>query len=268
MYKFSSTGMDGTLEPTLEATKNQVLFGMRPCDAKSIHCLDHVFLTKGFVDEFYQTKRDNTLLVAIGCNKPAEPTCFCQSMDVNPQEAVDADVQMYDLGADYGAVAKSLKGEEFLKKYAALFAEADAQVPALEDFPLSVDVEGITPKLQQMFEHPIWEELSKKCLGCGACTYLCPTCHCFDISARVAGSEGFKFRCWDSCMSKDFNLAAGGHNTRPTKVEKVRNRFMHKLKYHLDRYNLAGCVGCGRCSQKCPVNLDITTVISEIKAVK
>ncbi|HEX3030770.1 MAG TPA: 4Fe-4S dicluster domain-containing protein, partial [Bacillota bacterium] len=80
--------------------------------------------------------------------------------------------------------------------------------------------------------------------------------------------QGQRIRCWDSCMAKDFNLAAGGHNTRPSKVEKVRNRFMHKLSYHLDRYNLVGCVGCGRCTQSCPVNLDVTQVISDVKAVK
>ncbi|HZW83882.1 MAG TPA: 4Fe-4S dicluster domain-containing protein [Candidatus Deferrimicrobium sp.] len=267
MYKFSTDGMSGSLESSLEAPKHQVLFGIRPCDAKSIHCLDHVFLTKGFVDEFYQVKRDRTLLVSLGCNKPAEPTCFCQSMDVNPQEAIEADVQLYDLGSEYGAVSKSTKGEAFLAKYAGLFAEADAQIPAVEKFPLNVDVEGITPKLQKMFEHPIWDELSKKCIGCGACTYLCPTCHCFDISARVAGTEGFKFRCWDSCMFSEYSRMAGGHNPRPSKKERVRNRFLHKLQYFPERYGDLLCTGCGRCMSKCPVNMDITNIIKQVKEV-
>lgn len=268
MYKFASDGMEGSLESAMEQPKQQVLFGIRPCDAKSIHCLDHVFLTKGFVDEFYQSKRDNTLLISIGCNGPAEPTCFCQSMGVNPQDADDVDVNMVDLGDSYGAEAKSPKGEEFLTKYFNLFTDSFAPVPQVAEFPLSLDVNGVSEKLQKMFDHPLWEEVSRKCLGCGACTYLCPTCHCFDVSARVAGNQGFRFRCWDSCMFSEYTRMAGGHNPRPSKKERVRNRFLHKLQYFPERYGDLLCTGCGRCLSKCPVNMDITNIIKQIREVE
>ncbi len=268
MYKFSTDGMAGSLETLLEAPKHQMLFGVRPCDVKSIHELDHVFLTKGFVDEFYQSKRDRTFLVSIGCNGPAEPTCFCQSMGVNPQESDAVDVHLFDLGSEYGAVAKSENGEAFLQKYASFFNEAEVQLPAISEFALKPDVEGITEKLQQMFDHPLWEEVSRKCLGCGACTYLCPTCHCFDISGRVAGNQGFKFRCWDSCMFSEYTRMAGGHNPRPSKKERVRNRFLHKLQYFPERYGDLLCTGCGRCLSKCPVNMDITNIIKQIREVE
>ena len=122
--------------------------------------------------------------------------------------------------------------------------------------------------LDENFELPYWDKVFKKCLGCGICTYVCPTCHCFDIFDYVTGEfTGDRFRCWDSCMFPDFTLMAGGHNPRPSRKERVRNRFMHKLKYHLDRYNLDGCVGCGRCISKCPVNIDITQIIKDLKEV-
>jgi len=268
MYKFTNNSLEGSLESSFEATKPQVLFGIRTCDAKSIHCLDHVFLTKGFVDEFYQTKRDNTLIVSIGCNGPAEPTCFCKSMDVNPQEADNVDVHLYDLGSEYGAVAKSEAGEAFLANYAALFGDADVKIPEVAGFPLNPNLEGVTEKLQKMFDHPLWEEVSRKCLGCGACTYLCPTCHCFDVSARVAGDQGFRFRCWDSCMFSEYTRMAGGHNPRPSKKERVRNRFLHKLQYFPERYGELLCTGCGRCVSKCPVNMDITNIIKQVREVE
>ncbi|HEX3015384.1 MAG TPA: 4Fe-4S dicluster domain-containing protein [Desulfobacteria bacterium] len=265
MYKFKTNGMNASVETALEAPRLQVLFGIRPCDAKSIHCLDHVFLTKGYVDEFYKAKKDATLIVSIGCNGPAQPTCFCKSMGVNPQEAEGVDVHLYDLGTDYGVVAKTEKGEKlFLDKYASFFTETTAQVPALADFPLEVNVDGITEKLEKMFDHPLWEEVAKKCLGCGACTYLCPTCHCFDISARVAGDQGFRFRCWDSCMFSEYTRMSAG-NPRPSKKERVRNRMLHKLQYFKERYGDLLCTGCGRCLSKCPVNMDITKIIKQVR---
>ncbi|MFZ3101709.1 MAG: 4Fe-4S dicluster domain-containing protein [Desulfitobacteriaceae bacterium] len=268
MYKFTTDGMGGSVESIVNKVQAQILFGIRPCDAKSIHCLDHVFLSKGFVDEFYQVKRDNSLIIAMGCNGPAEPTCFCSSMQVNPQEADNADVNLYDLGSEYGAEAKSQAGEALLNEFASLFSESNAPKPVVADFPLSVDVDGVPEKLAKMFESPIWEELARKCLGCGACTYLCPTCHCFDISARVAGTQGFRFRCWDSCMFSEYTRMAGGHNPRPSKKERVRNRFLHKLQYFPERYGDLLCTGCGRCLAKCPVNMDITNVIKQVKEVE
>lgn len=268
MYKFKSNGLDGTLDSSLEVTKPQVLFGIRPCDAKSIHCLDHVFLSMTFVDEFYKTKRDNTLIVTIGCNGPAEPTCFCTSMEVNPQETECSDVHLYDLGSEFGAISKSDAGAAFLTEYASFFNEAEVKIPAVAEFQLNANVAGVTEKLQKMFDHELWEEVSRKCLSCGACTYICPTCHCFDVSARIAGNEGFRFRCWDSCMFSEYTMMAGGHNPRPSKKERVRNRFLHKLQYFPERYGELLCTGCGRCVSKCPVNLDITNIIKQVQEVE
>ena len=133
---------------------------------------------------------------------------------------------------------------------------------------LQVDSTNIKEKLDALGDSPeLWDALSIKCLNCGTCTYLCPTCYCFDISQENKYKEGLRFRCWDSCMFSEYTEMAGGHNPRPNKKDRVRNRFMHKLNYFEDRYGKMLCVGCGRCVEKCPVNLDITVLIDKIGAL-
>ena len=128
--------------------------------------------------------------------------------------------------------------------------------------------QDLSTKLKGMFEHPIWDEVSKPCMGCGTCTYVCPTCYCFDIGSDNHGAEGTKFRCWDSCMFSDYARMAGGHDPRPSKKERVRNRYMHKLSYFNERYGTTLCVGCGRCVSKCPSGMDITDFINKVQEVQ
>ncbi|MDA8235827.1 MAG: 4Fe-4S dicluster domain-containing protein [Clostridia bacterium] len=253
---------------------DRVLFGVRPCDIMAILHIDPVFIGEKFGDFYYEAKRNKTTIIGVSCPSVAH-TCFCSTFGGSPTANKGADIMFYDLGDKFAVEVLTDKGKavaelisKFLTDDAAAPAAVEAKAKELAAQCKPVDVTGVKEFLDGAFEHPYWVELSKKCLNCGVCTYVCPTCHCFDVVDEGYKSEGQRIRCWDSCMAKDFNLAAGGHNTRPSKLEKVRNRFMHKLKYHLDRYNLAGCIGCGRCSQKCPVNLDITQVISDVKAVK
>ncbi|MEI3338955.1 MAG: 4Fe-4S dicluster domain-containing protein [Eubacterium sp.] len=119
-----------------------------------------------------------------------------------------------------------------------------------------------------MFDHPIWDEVTRACIGCATCTYVCPTCYCFDIDSDNHGAEGTKYRCWDSCMFSDYRRMAGGHNPRPTKKERVRNRYMHKLSFFHERYGQLLCVGCGRCVEKCPAHMDITMFIDKAAEVE
>ncbi len=247
-----------------DESREQIVFGIRPCDMRSIVCLDEVFLTKGFVDEFYANARNKLLTVCIGCANAAE-TCFCDSMGVDPQMAPNADIMLQDCGEAYNVVAQTEKGEAEVASWSAFTEDGDAQPTACE-LPLQVSMEGVVDKLENMYDHPIWENLSIKCLNCGTCTYVCPTCHCFDISQDMRRKDGVRFRCWDSCMFSEYTMMAGGHNPRPEKLERVRNRFMHKLNFFERRYGMSLCVGCGRCVEKCPVALDITRLIDEIGA--
>ncbi|MBC9783212.1 4Fe-4S dicluster domain-containing protein [Heliobacterium chlorum] len=263
IYKFSAYGIDGDFEPVDPSVGPQILFGLRSCDMQGILCLDDVFLTRGYVDDFYGSKREATTLITLGCVTPGAD-CFCASMGVNPAEHDASDAQMYDLGDAYGIIARSVKGEALVKDLmaAGLLSDTDKSQGPTADFVLKVDSEGITEKLQQMFDHPLWDELSRKCLNCGTCAYLCPTCHCFDIAEKKRNQHcGVKIKCWDTCMFSEYALMAGGHNPRPSKKERVRQRFMHKLRYFPERYGKLQCTGCGRCIAKCPVNLEITDVI-------
>lgn len=267
MYRYQVDGAAATLETMPPLEEQRVLVGIRSCDARSLLIMDDVFLTHGYVDEFYRQRRENTRIVALACNE-AQPYCFCTAFGIDPGRAEGADVQMWPGEGGYLLEASTDAGKELLKQAGDLLEEAgEVQPPAAAAPGLQVDASGVTEKLQRMFEHPYWTAISRKCLGCGACTYLCPTCHCFDIQGENQGNSGYKFRCWDSCMFSEYTRMAGGHNPRPSKKERLRNRFLHKLQYFPERYGKFACVGCGRCLDRCPVNVDITRVIREVKEV-
>lgn len=129
-------------------------------------------------------------------------------------------------------------------------AAVKQKVPAL-------NLNGLKEKLRNGFDSPLWGTIAERCLGCGVCTYLCPTCHCFDISDKIKGERGRRMRSWDSCQYALFTMHASGHNPRPSKRERMRQRIMHKFLYAQDNFKETFCVGCGRCVRSCPVNLDI-----------
>ena len=264
MYHFDVDANGSYRVREYDESRHQMAFGIRPCDMRSIVCLDEVFLTKGFVDEFYANGREKLLTVSIGCTKAAE-TCFCESMGVDPKAAPNADVLLQDCGDAYLVTAQTEKGQAEVAQWAAFVEDGEAE-PLSCELTLAVSMEGVVQKLDNMYDSPIWDNLAVKCLNCGTCTYVCPTCHCFDISQENRMKDGVRFRCWDSCMFSEYTAMAGGHNPRPEKLERVRNRFMHKLNFFQHRYGMSLCVGCGRCVEKCPVALDITRLIDDIGA--
>jgi len=264
-YFVTEGGMGVVLSETDHSPARQVIVGIRPCDVQSIQVLDEVFLTKGYEDKLYREKREQTILVALCCLCPM-PACFCESMGLNQMAAPGADMVMYDLGDSYGIIPQSKIGESLSAALSGLI-KTGGQVPAGAPCTLKIDTDGLTAKLQKMFEHPIWNKVNQKCISCGTCTYLCPTCHCFDMQGKNKGDEGFKFRCWDSCMYPEYTLMAGGHQPRPSKKERLRQRFLHKLQYMPERYQAWGCVGCGRCLAHCPVQVDIARFMQDVKEV-
>ncbi|MBO8127611.1 MAG: 4Fe-4S dicluster domain-containing protein [Peptococcaceae bacterium] len=254
-----------------------VLLGVKPCDARALLSLDPVF-DGNYKDAYYLDKRVKTTIIGLSCRK-VRYNCFCRAFGFGPTSGEGADLFLTEVKDGYLAEALTSKGEALLKDYSDLFTETGVDGALQEkeqlavqldtQFKRKVDLDGVKARLDNMFEHPYWERLARKCLTCGICTFVCPTCHCFDIIDENGGGSncGSRLRCWDACMFTDFTLHTSGHNPRPGKKERVRNRFMHKLKYHLDRYRVTGCVGCGRCIEKCPVNMDIIQVIAEIKEV-
>lgn len=257
---------EGTLaiDAVEAASEPFVIFGARPCDVDAIERLDQVFLTKGYVDEFYEVKRNAATIVALACCSAA-PTCFCTSMGGSPVEAPVADIVLVEGDDAFGVTAQTEKGEALLDLWKAQLSEGEVR-PAPPELSLSVDMAGVAEKLHGMFEDELWQEVADSCLNCGTCTFVCPTCYCFDISQDQRLDEGNRFRCWDSCMFTDYTLMAGDHNPRASKASRVRQRFMHKLCYFEDRYGETLCVGCGRCIADCPAAVDISLIIDRIGA--
>jgi len=249
-----------------------VLFGVRPCDLRSFDVLDAVFLHEP-ADRYWAARRENTLLIGVSCNT-ACPECFCTAYGISPVKGTGADIHLTDIGTAYLAEALTPEGEEIVlsspefyeEKVAGIEEVLGAKEKALtEEFAVQVEIGDIPAKMARLFDHPYWEELSRRCLGCGICTYVCPTCHCFDITDENRGNAGWRLRCWDACLFRDYTLHTSGHNPRHALHQRLRNRFFHKLKYNQDRYGIEGCVGCGRCVALCPVNIDIREIIATIR---
>lgn len=244
-----------------------VLFGVRPCDLQGIKSLDPVF-GGDFPDPHYLAKRKAATVIAMACTSPS-PRCFCATFGAGPADGSGSDLMLTRMDSLFLAETFSEKGDALVARYAEFFAGGgEGPAPGPQEEVEKLDLTGIKELLDENFDLPYWWEVAEKCINCGICTYICPTCHCFNIFDMTAGGpEGVRCRGWDTCMSQGFTRMAGGHNPRPGKVERVRNRFMHKLKYHLDRYGLAGCCGCGRCVGACPVNIDIRRIITDLGEV-
>lgn len=266
-YQVTSEGV--RMNDNVDSTKT-VVFGIRPCDAKSFILLDNVFNNDQYQDVYYLTRRENTILVGLGCNEPAS-TCFCSSLGGGPFSKEGSDIFLTDIGEAYVVEGISGRGRELLGRLN-LTAASEAEQAAAQKLQAevkaddSVNIEGLSSKLAGMFNHDYWAKLHEKCLGCAACTYLCPTCHCFDIADEATDCNGCRVRNWDACMFPLFTLHGSGHNPRTSGKERFRQRVMHKFNYFVDRYNATACVGCGRCIKNCPVNMDIRQVLSEIRA--
>lgn len=271
MFKYDVTEEGVQVEEFVDRSL-KVIFGIRPCDAKSFTMLDKVFNNDLYQDVYYNERRKNTVLVGIGCAEP-EATCFCTSCGTAPMSEEGSDIFLVDIGDKYLVKVVTEKGQKLVSAFGKLEKAAEndyeeakkAASEAAEKVKSNINLEGLKEKLDGMFDSPVWGTIQEKCLGCAACTYLCPTCHCFDINDDAVDAQGKRVRDWDSCMFPLFTLHGSGHNPRPSGKERMRQRIMHKFRYFVENFGLSACVGCGRCIKNCPVNLDIREVISLIQ---
>jgi ferredoxin len=269
MYSFERKGNVFELGDAQYDKKPRVLFGVRPCDAKSFTIIDKLFDNDEFVDPYYKDKRDSSVVFVLGCADPCQ-TCFCTSLESGPFSTEGADVFMTDLGEKLLLEPLTERGEKAVSS----LPDADKKLlkdkeviagKAQEKIVSEVELGGVPEKLKDIFEHPVWEEIAQACLGCGACTYLCPTCHCFDIQDEVLKSGGQRVRNWDSCMFALFTMHGSGHNPRTQQGQRWRQRLEHKFNYYVENFGCNACVGCGRCIVNCPVNIDIREVLGKVR---
>ena len=264
MYSIKSQGMEINIDETFEDAYPTIIFGARSCDVKGITAMDEVFLTRGYEDSFYKARRSANTIIANACYEPGA-NCFCSAMEVDSLNPVGADVILRDTGDSYVWEVKSAKGEAVTAVIADLLEEKAATLPEGKPFTQKVDYSGVAAKLKGMFDNPIWDKLSQPCVNCGMCTYVCPSCYCFDIQVKMWGDHGYRFRAWDSCMFEEYSREAGGGNPRGASKERFRQRFLHKLEFFQERYGTPLCTGCGRCTIVCPTGINIVKIIDAVK---
>jgi ferredoxin len=242
---------------------DQVLFGLRPCDAKALCALDALFIEEEPVDPYYAERRDRTALIGLACREMGTE-CFCTSLGLSPDDASDVDLMLSEVNGGYAVQVVTEKGQALLGDLALEEVEGMPPKPVEREGPPVVGAEG----WPEHFEHDYWFRLGDRCLSCRVCTYVCPTCRCFDVRDQETRSKGIeRLRTWDSCVAENYRRIAGGHNPRPTKAERLRNRFYCKFCYYPQDYGPVACVGCGRCITQCPVNIDIAEVLEGVAAL-
>ena len=260
---------DGThvLEPPLDVPPT-VLFGCRPCDAASLPIMDALY-DWDYHDAFWFRRRQATTVVAVSCVR-ADESCFCTAVGGAPDGTAGSDLLLTPL-SDSQFLVEILtdKGQAALDLAPGLFADGTgdkhaASRPALDILPPPLDLDAISEWLRNNFESDRWAELAWKCLGCGCCTFLCPTCHCFDIVDEGGVRHGQRRRNWDACQFALFTLHASGHNPRGDQAARWRQRIEHKFSYYVQKFSLRSCVGCGRCIRHCPVNMNIYQQLADI----
>ena len=272
LMEFKTSGKYIEILDTRSESEDFVIFGVRACDVKSFDVLDRVFLSEP-VDSYYASRREHGVIVSVACTKPSE-TCFCKTFGIDPAEPA-GDVTVWKTETDLYFKANTDKGQALMTKLEALTEDAtdeavNEQKEKISAIMNKLPLKDLTTdafgggKTQKFFNAPQWDELSQACLGCGTCTFVCPTCQCYDIKDFNTGNGVIRYRCWDSCMYSEFTRMAHGNN-RLTQKERFRQRFMHKLVYYPENNDgMFSCVGCGRCISKCPISMNIVKVMKKI----
>lgn len=252
---------------------SQIVFGIRPCDARALRIIDILFADT-YRDPYYLTRRENALLIGLGCNEPCG-TCFCTSLDLSPGESQDVDLLCVDIGDELLIETVSEKGKDLLSKISGVSdasGEEESRAKELresakERIARQINTSGLQEKMRSNFENRgYWEGISRKCMSCGICTYVCPTCHCFDINDENKKKDGKRVRNWDSCKFPLFTRMPM-ENPRHEKWRRIRQRYHHKFEYYWMNFETIACTGCGRCIRECPVNIDVTEVIGGIQTL-
>ena len=257
-------GQQVTLNETFPQGE-QVLFGLRPCDARGIQALDALFIDHEPADAYYARRRANTTLIGLACQEMGD-TCFCTSVGGAPDDPTGLDLLLSEVDGGFAVTVVTERGAAIAQALPQKTVPGEPPAPKLKDESPTIPDTAIWP---QVFTEDAWADLSERCLSCRICAYVCPTCRCFDVrdeaSSEGNGAQQFeRVRCWDSCAGEAYRRIAGGHNPRAAKGERLRNRFFCKFYYYPAQYGPLACTGCGRCIDACPVNIDLVEVLGQV----
>ena len=259
LFSYQKDGKEATLqEADIHAIPETILWKIRPCDAAGFAPLSGIF-NWDYKDKLYNARREKMTLISFSCAQ-CDESCFCTSVHGGAGNTAGSDIQITEL-PDQSALVEVLtaKGKALIKFFVKEYTPAEEidKEQYLASVPTRFNVDDVREKLAGAFDSPVWKQQSERCLGCGACAYVCPICACFDIQEDAKGSSGHRVRCWDSCSFSLFTLHTSGHNPRPTQSTRWRQRILHKFSYMPERIQETGCTGCGRCSRACPVDMNI-----------
>lgn len=254
--------------------KRIILFGVHACDVYALNILDQVFSGK-YDDPYYQARRKSVAVIGIDCTPDRH--CFCRSMRA---DFVDHgfDLFFFDVGDYYHTLVGTAFGDDMVLATAPLFEPVNQDdidqykrrsYSKRQAFELDVEIRDLPEIFEMEYESGIWDKLGEKCLSCGSCSMVCPTCYCYDVNddVEVGSRDGNRMRSWDSCLFATHALVAAGENFRRTRASRIKFRYYHKQRGFVAEYGRPSCVGCGRCIEACPVHIDISEVINELRGV-
>lgn len=270
LFNFSST--KGFSEVIEDSDKKIVLFGLHPCDIHGLKILDIVFGTN-YPDKYYFARRKNVIVVGLSCMP--DDKCFCRSMGTDATED-GFDLFLSELKSSYLLTVGSSIGDDISTDLKHLLAEVTKKdtneylkirKERKNKFTLHLDTSDLPYILELQRESEVWDELGKKCLCCGSCSMVCPTCSCFNVYdiQNLMTDSGQRIRQWDSCLFKDYAVVAGGHNFRANRADRVRNRYYDKQNGFVSQYGKPSCTGCGRCIQYCPTKIHVVEVFNKVR---
>ena len=265
--RFALEGGSFSAAPLERSAPKTVVLGARPCDAAALAALDAVF-NWDYRDGSYNARREALSVVSLACAQ-ADENCFCTSVGGSPDNAAGADALLRPADNGKRLVFEPLtdKGRALAAAAGGTLSEGSAKADAPAALKKRFDPAAVGGWLAANFESPFWKEAALACLGCGACAYACPVCHCFDLQDETDGRESRRLRNWDSCGFGLFTLHASGHNPRPDQSARWRQRVMHKFSIYPQKFKTLACTGCGRCARLCQAGMAIAEICERIEAL-
>ena len=271
MFDFST--QNGYKAPTEKTDQKLIVFGAHPCDIHGLKILD-IVLGGRYADSYYFAKRNQAVIVGLDCIP--DEYCFCRSTGT---DFVDSgfDLFLSDIDDSYLVRVGTSLGDDIAMAAPSLFREVEQadreaykakSIQKRESFQTEIQLQDLPEIMDLEYENELWQEVGEKCLSCGTCSMICPTCYCFAVfdELNLDASSGQRKRRWDSCLFKDYALVAGGHNFRAERSSRVKNRYFHKQRGFVSQYGRPSCVGCGRCIVYCPAGVDILEIVRKLRS--
>ncbi|MCS7138733.1 MAG: 4Fe-4S dicluster domain-containing protein [Crenarchaeota archaeon] len=264
---------EGKVEEVLPNPEDKIaMLGVHPCDVNATNLLERVYMDRP-KDPYFEARRKSLLIMALNC-KSADEYCFCTSFGTGPSLEEGFDLLLTDLGDRFLIEAGSRKGSELIEDFYMSKAsstdimEKDESIRRVKGMiKRHVNTAGLQRIMTGALYNPIWNELAGKCIGCGACNMICPTCFCFNVIDEPELDSGsiIRARTWDGCLLWEYAEVALGGNFRKDLSARIRQFVNHKMNYWLNQYGALGCVGCGRCIEQCPAKIDITSIVAMLR---